>query len=110
MVEAILTTCVTTSLLVPTEPNYEGVVQKYVSGVAVLPNPVDKVIAAARDEFGKEPRSVIPFATYGGRTSVDDSILDPGFFIPDYPSGPLSLPPAIITIEIRFQTISMQSY
>jgi hypothetical protein len=68
--EAALTTCAMPSLLDPTELDYKGVIQKYVSGAVVLPNPVNEVIAAAHDAFGKETKIACLISIGAGRDSI----------------------------------------
>ena len=68
--EAALTTCATPSLLDPTELDYKGVIQKYVSGAVVLPNPVNEVMAAAHDAFGKETKIACLISIGAGRDGI----------------------------------------
>ena len=68
--EAALTTCAMPSLLDQTELDYKGVIQKYVSGAAVLPNPVNEVIAAAHDAFGKETKIACLISIGAGRDGI----------------------------------------
>lgn len=76
VVEAALTTCATPSLLIPTELDCKGVVQKYVSGAAVLPNPVNEVIEAAHDEFGKETKIACLLSVGAGRDGIASVPMD----------------------------------
>jgi len=68
--EAALTTCAMPSLLDPTELDYKGVVHKYVSGAVVLPNPVNEVMAAAHDAFGKETKIACLISIGAGRDGI----------------------------------------
>jgi hypothetical protein len=70
IIDAVLTSCATPSLLVPTEFDYKGAVQKYISGAAILPNPVNEVIAAAHDVFGKETKIACLISIGAGRASI----------------------------------------
>jgi hypothetical protein len=70
IVQAALTTCATPSLLVPTELDCKGVTQKYVSGAAFLPNPVNEVIAAAHDAFGKDTKIACLISVGAGRDGI----------------------------------------
>jgi len=77
IVEAALATCATPWLLDPTEVDYKGVVQKYFSGAAVLPNPVNEVIAAAHDAFGKETKIACLVSIGAGRGSITNVPIRP---------------------------------
>lgn len=70
IVEAILTTCAASSMLVPTEINRHGVVQKYVSGESIVTNPVNEVMTAAYDRFGEETKVACLISLGAGRIST----------------------------------------